>query len=394
MKYFCAVKRIRVYLSVLFLMTAALCCCLKANAQADPLARMDSIEIGLITCSPHNEVYSLYGHSALHYHNLRTHQNWVFNYGVFDQRVPFFVWHFMMGQTDYTLECTSSFFGFLGYYHHWGSSVEEQVLDLTRHEKLRLQQALEANLRQPDYRYNIFYDNCSTRPRDIIERCIEGTINYRPESEGSTLRQIVHRQTEGHPWARYGNDLLLGFNADMATTQRDRQFLPMNLMHDFAHATVNRNGTERPLVLRTVTLVPQGRQVLKKEFPLSPFACTLLLLGVSLLLFVYELRKKTVLWWWDALLMLASGLTGCILLLMLFSAHPTTSTNLQVLLLCPLSLVFLPSVIRRRKTIWFRISLVLIILFFAGAFWQDYADGLEIVALCLLLRYWIHRNDK
>lgn len=388
-------KRFKAYFFPL--LVAALCwlCSLGANAQVDPLARMDSIEIGLLTCSPHNEVYSLYGHSALHYYNKRTRKHWVFNYGVFDQRAKLFVWHFMMGQTDYTLECTSSYLGFLGYYHHWGSSVEEQVLDLTRHEKLRLQQALEANLRQPDYRYNIFYDNCSTRPRDIIERCLDGTITYgqRPDYE-PTLRQIVHQQTEGHPWARFGNDLLLGLRADLATTQRDRQFLPQNLSWDFAHATVNRNGTERPLVLKTVTLVPQGSQVLKKEFPLSPLACTLLLLCVSLLLFVYEQRSKKILWWWDVLLMLASGLTGCILLLMFFSAHPTTSTNLQVLLLCPLSLVFLPQVVKRRKTIWFRISAVLTILFLIGSFWQDYAEGMEIVALCLLLRCWTHRNDK
>lgn len=388
-------KRVKAILSKLCLAAAALCFCLSANAQADPLARMDSIEIGLLTCSPHNEVYSLYGHSALHYHNLRTHQHWVFNYGVFDHKAPLFIWHFMMGQTDYTLECTSSFFGFLDYYRHWGSSVEEQVLDLTRHEKQRVQQALEANLSQPDYRYNVFYDNCSTRPRDIIERCIEGTVNYAPRPDYSpTLRQMVHQQTEGHPWARYGNDLLLGLKADLATTQRDRQFLPQNMNWDFAHATVSRNGTERPLVLRTLTLVPKGNQVLKKEFPLSPLACTLLLLGVSLLLFAYEMRSKKVLWWWDALLMLATGITGCILLLMLFSAHPTTSTNLQILLLCPMSLMFLPSVIRRRRTIWFRISPVLIVLFLIGAIWQDYADGLEIVALCLLLRSWIHRNDK
>jgi len=47
---------------------------------------MDSVEIGLLTCSPHNEIYSLYGHTALHYHDLRTGADWVFNYGVFDFR--------------------------------------------------------------------------------------------------------------------------------------------------------------------------------------------------------------------------------------------------------------------------------------------------------------------
>ena len=28
------------------------------------------------------------------------------------------------------------------------------------------------------YRYNFFYDNCATRPRDQIERAINGTLQY------------------------------------------------------------------------------------------------------------------------------------------------------------------------------------------------------------------------
>lgn len=108
----------------------------------------------------------------------------------------------------------------------------------------------------------------------------------------------------------------------------------------------------------------------------------------------YELWAKTTWVWWDALLMLASALAGCILTLMLFSEHPATSTNLQVLVLNPLALLFIPAVVRRRPTRWFTISAILILLFFIGGFWQDYAEGMEFLALSLLTRYWIHRNDK
>ena len=56
--------------------------------------------------------------------------------------------------------------------------MTEQVLNLTSEEKLALNQALEENY-QPEnrvYRYNYFYDNCSTRPRDILERSIRGKV--------------------------------------------------------------------------------------------------------------------------------------------------------------------------------------------------------------------------
>jgi hypothetical protein len=367
------------------------------DARTQALLQMDSVEVGLLTCSPHNEVYSLYGHTALHWHDLSTGRHWVFNYGVFDYRKPHFVWRFMMGQTDYKLECTSDLEAWCHYYHKWGSSVEEQVLDLTAIEKLRLQYALAENLKQPVYRYNFFYDNCSTRPRNIIEQCMEGNIVYAQDDDGKeapSFRQMIHALTEEHPWAAFGNDLLLGFKADAKTTQRERQFLPANLSRDFERATVIRNGQQRPLVLRHITHVAQGIQTVEKEFPLSPLACTLLLLIISLGIMAYELWAKTTWVWWDALLMLASALAGCILTLMLFSEHPATSTNLQVLVLNPLALLFIPAVVRRRPTRWFTISAILILLFFIGGFWQDYAEGMEFLALSLLTRYWIHRNDK
>lgn len=107
-----------------------------------------------------------------------------------------------------------------------------------------------------------------------------------------------------------------------------------------------------------------------------------------------EWRSKRIMVWWDVLLMLASGIAGCILLLMVFSEHPATSLNLQLLILNPVALLFIPSVARRKKTIWFRILGVLAVVFLIGSFWQDYAEGMEIVALCLLIRTWIHRDDK
>ena len=72
---------------------------------------------------------------------------------------------------------------------------------------------------------------------------------------------------------------------------------------------------------------------------------------------------------------------------MLFSQHPTTSTNLQLLLLNPLPLFFIPAILKRKKhTYWWTILLAMIILFIIGRCFQVYAEGMMIVALSLLLR--------
>ena len=68
---------------------------------------------------------------------------------------------------------------------------------------------------------------------------------------------------------------------------------------------------------------------------------------------------------------------------MIFSKHPTVNVNLQILILNPLFIVLmLPRL--RFKWKW-HIVLVCIILFFTGNAIQSYAEGMNIMALALLV---------
>ena len=380
----------------LFLAIIGLFISLTTSAQDEVNQSMDSVEIGLLTCSPHEEIYSLYGHTAIRIHDLRNNADWVFNYGVFNFKAPHFASRFVFGLTDYELGVVPTR-PFLEYYAEWGSQVTEQVLNLTQEDKQRIIEALAINYKPENriYRYNFLYDNCSTRPRDIIERNIEGIIKYNPRNDYSpSYREMIREHTAHHPWATFANDILLGIKADNKTTMREQEFLPENLRHDFDHATIERNGQQVPLVKEHRELQPPGIQVKEEDFPLSPLHCGILLFSLSLFLFTYEYIKKTTIRLFDVSLMLLTGLAGLVLFIMIFSEHPTTSINLQILVLNPLSLFFIWPVLRGHKTIWFTLNALLTIGFFIGCFWQDYAEGMEFVALSLLTRYWRHRNDK
>ena len=366
------------------------------TAQDEDSLSMDSIEIGLITCSPHEEIYSQFGHTAIRIHDLRDNTDWIFNYGVFNFKTPHFATRFIFGLTDYELGIAPTM-PFLQYYAEWGSQVTEQVLNLTSEEKQKIIEALTINYRPENriYRYNFLHDNCSTRPRDIIESNLNSAISYNPRTDyAPTYREIIHNHTVRHPWVTFGIDILLGVKADHKTTMREQEFLPENLRHDFDHATIERKGKQVPLVKERRELVSPGVQVIKEDFFLSPTICSILLLVLSLFVFAYEHFREKVLHYFDILLMLVTGLAGLVLFIMIFSEHPTTSINLQILILNPLSLLFIRPVIKKRRTIWFTLSMLLTMGFLLGRFWQDYAEGMEIVALCLLLRYWRHYNDK
>ena len=366
------------------------------NAQQDSL-RMDSVEISLLTCQPHDEIYSLYGHTAIRYHDLRKGGlDIAFNYGVFDYRKPLFALRFVFGLTDYELGAYP-FRLFLEEYRRFGSMVTEQVLNLTAEEKMTLQQALAVNMQNENriYRYNYFYSNCTTKARDIIEQSIQGKVSYeKREGYSPSHREMIHEMTQNNPWSAFGNDLLLGILADQPTDQRQQEFLPYHLMYNFDHASIYQDGKFRPLVKERRQPLPAGVQLVKSGFPLSPLACGIILAALALGLFFLQVRNKCIYRWWDALLMVTVGTFGIILFLMLFSQHPTVSLNLQILLLNPLPWFFLWKVVRRRPTRYWSITAILCVLFLIGGLFQHYAEGIWSLALCLLLQCYLHLKHR
>lgn len=396
MIYFCIVKRMNIIKQIAILTFFILNVSgIKANGCAGDMEwRMDSVQISLLTCSPHNEVYSLYGHTAIRYRDKLAGTDLAINYGVFSFSKPFFVLRFVFGLTDYEMGI-ESFDDFCREYQHYGSHVTEQVLDLTTKEKLDICRALEVNAMPENrvYRYNYFYNNCTSKARDIILENIGGKVAYTNKvDKEKSFREIIHSCNEDFSWARFGNDILLGVKADASTSREEQQFLPTNLMNDFASAVVDRDGVRKPLVKRTNEVV-KGNGVIDGEsnFPLTPIMCASVMLILSVLVSLIEHLTKKSIWWYDSLVLLLLGLTGLVLFAMIFSQHPTVSLNLQIILFNPLFLYFAYYITKHRKDrakclrIW-KIVACFVILSIIGRIFQHYAEGVLILALSLLIR--------
>lgn len=374
------------------------------QAPLSALQQMDSVEVSLLTVGPGNEVWSVYGHTALRYQNHLRKQDLAINYGAFNFEQDYFILRFVFGATDYEME-TLPMSLFMTVYREEQRWVVEQQLNLTREEKLAITQALYENSlpENVSYRYNFFYNNCTTRARDMIINHLN-CIGYQSDTQwnGESYREMTHQWTRHHRWTRFGNDLLLGIGSDFKTEREASFFLPDSVRKDFSHIIItNPDGSKRKLVSKTEWL----NRTLKKTLDFSPFSFLTpqvvfaMMFAVVLLLTIYQWRSKRNLWWLDMLLLLTSGIAGIILLLMVFSQHPTVRVNLQILLLNPLSLLFLyPTVRAGRKghAHWYWTVLAgCILLFFIGAIWQTYAEGMYFVALCLLIRCIVNiRHEK
>lgn len=378
-----------------------------------PMHGQDSIRVTVLTCSPGQEVYSLYGHTAIRCQNLSSPteeetSDVVFNYGVFDDTKPYFVWNFVLGKTDYMV-LPMPWEYFPESYRRRGSSIIEQELNLTQAEARLLMDRLAENClpQNRKYRYNFLYNNCTTKVRDLVEQVVTGRIQYPDTLPHQTYREILHHYTKQHPWSQEGNDLLLGAEVDTLLSVRASMFVPEKLMDTFDGAFIcTPEGNMRPLVKNKTTLLEARPQNTEPEFPLLPWQATLAFAALCLFVMLLEAWTKHTFWLWDILLLLATGTAGILLTFMLlFSSHPAVGSNWQVWALNPVAFVGIPLIvkaaIRNRKTHWYAFQFAVLALFVLFSPWipQDFAKITVPLALCLLTRpisyhYILHSKKK
>ena len=372
---------------LLYIVLTCLLSVVQLTAGAQGMGNADSIQISLLTCSPGKEVWAQYGHTAIRYYNKESGEDLAINYGIFSLDQSYFIPRFVLGMTDYRMG-VQSMEQFLAQYEYEGRGVTEQVLNLSAKDKEAIYKALQENLKPENvvYRYNYFFDNCTTRARDIIVNHLHGKVVYPPADSDATFRSMLHKWNNEYKWTQFGEDLLLGVNADRKTTKSEQQFLPENLKNDFDKATYN----GKPLVNETRELLSAKTDTVEPSFPLSPLAVAILFVVVSLVMMSFSYRRKQVYWVWDAALMITSGLLGIVFFIMIFSQHPCVSLNFILLFFNPLPLFFLYSTIRKKKVMWWKIWGILIILGLFGSLFQDIPQPILIVASFLLLHCILH----
>lgn len=300
----------------------------------------DSLRVSVLTCTPGDQVYSLYGHTALRVENFTRDFDLVFNYGVFDFTKPHFTWHFVLGECDYMV-MPLPWDIFVKDYVRRGSGIYAQILDLTPAEANRLQAFLIVNC-QPEnreYRYNFLYNNCTTKVRDVIEQVVNGEIDYPALAHGETYRQLLHQLTKNYPWSQEGNDFLLGADVDKPLSDRESMFLPLHLMSYLDGATLRDENGVRSLVGKKEILLQEVAVARRPSRWHSPkgLAWAFFLVNLLILLVERSLRRK---WWiYDVVLLTLQGLAGCLLAFMFFfSEHPAVGSNWLVWVFNPLPL--------------------------------------------------------
>ena len=137
------------------------------------------LRISLLTCGPGEELYSTFGHSAVRVTDSASNEDIVYNYGTFSFDEPGFYTKFVRGKLMYYLS-TQDFISFKQDYEKEKRSMTEQVLNLSCNEKSKMAKLLMQNLMGENkfYKYDFFFDNCTTRLRDLLEKSADSNVHY------------------------------------------------------------------------------------------------------------------------------------------------------------------------------------------------------------------------
>jgi hypothetical protein len=346
----------------------------------------------LLTCGPGIETYSIYGHSALRIAIPEKHTDSVYNWGVFDFNTKNFVWKFAKGRLDYMV-IGESLKGFLQGYFFEQRYVYSQRINIDASEARILIGLINENLKPENvkYRYDFFYDDCTTRIRDLLEKSIGEKLKYPPDEPGKvpTFRDMVGKYQSPYPWYKFGVDLIMGSTADKKAGFRDRMFLPIDMKDELTESYVYRSGKMIPLLQNPEVLLDFKAPVVKQMILFSPLYIFTLLIIMILILAALIKSRKIIRIADIVIYSVFSALSVLMIFFNFFTDHQQMRWNLNIIWLNPFILVcLLMLILNRAGTIWFRIVFFISAGFLVLQFVlpQEFNIAFSLLAVILLIR--------
>jgi hypothetical protein len=311
------------------------------NAQ---LTLSEASTISILTCSKGDDLYNTFGHTGIRIQDPTYQMDAVFNYGMFSfggddfkDQAEFGV-KFIRGKLEYWLGA-QSFDNFVDGYIYDKRWIYEQELDLTLEQKQHLFNALSINLEPENkyYRYDFFFDNCSSRVRDILEDALGPVFGEENDTIYNLTNQsyidLIDPYIKPKPWLDLGMDIMLGLPSSRKASKYEFMFLPYHLKTQISLAP--------GLVKSEGMLIPfPDRPIGKRSFSFtSPFAIfTYLFLLIAFFTYkAYKAGKHS--FALDRILLFVSGLLGILFFFMWVATnHIPAHANLNMFWAFPLNI--------------------------------------------------------
>ena len=332
---------------------------------SQPRQLSESAEIAVMTLGPFQpELYSVFGHSAIHVYDPTIDIDLVYNYGVFDFNQKNFYMNFAKGKMLYKLGLTY-YEPFRDFYISQNRDVREQVLNLTQDQKQAVYEFLRNNYRPAnrDYLYNYVYDNCASKIPDVLDAVLGDQLTYDSSyMTGKTIRMLMHDYLGEQPWGEWMIDIGLGAQIDKVADRKESMFLPDYVYMAFDMAAIDTGNGQTPLIKKT-NIVYKAKPEENSSSWLTPMNFFVILFFVGGLITHRNMKfgKRTK--WLDGLLFGFAGFVGLWLVFLWAGTAHLSKWNYDLLWAIPFHfpLVFLMrfNKYRQLSIIYFKVTGIL-----------------------------------
>jgi Domain of unknown function (DUF4105) len=197
------------------------------------VAFASALHAELVTVGPGSDDLSLYGHSALCVTAEGAPDGRCYDFGVpgGDGDEERMVWDTVRGKPRF-MPIAVERSRLVATYEEMERSLWVQDLPLDDREVVALRESLEAAVTAGEpYAYHPYFDNCTTRLRDALDRVTSGKLHEGADvpSSGPRFRALSEEGFSGHMFELAGLALFLGTRADRQPTTWEGMFLPTGL---------------------------------------------------------------------------------------------------------------------------------------------------------------------
>ena len=289
----------------------------------------ESSNISIITSGPGEVLYEKFGHTAIRIKDPVLKLDLIYNYGIFDFDNPTFYADFTKGYMKYKL-AKYPFYLALKSAQHDKRWVKEQVLNLTQQQKNEFYTFLETNAlpKNAGYLYDPFFDNCATKPRDIIQNILGENLIFNDDfvTKNLSIRQLMNSEIHQNTWGSLGINIALGSKLDKTATANQYLYLPDYLFKALESSKIITNNTEEKLIEKSGFLLNFNEKESKSD-TISPFLVILIFSLIGLFTTYKDCKnsKRTKLL--DFILFFITGLFGFVIVYLWFFTNHSTAPN-------------------------------------------------------------------
>jgi hypothetical protein len=183
------------------------------------------------------------------------------------------------------------------------------------------------------YQYDFFYDNCSTKLYEVLEKVLGEDLIFKSDFDKANYshRDLIELYMGHQPWADFGIDLALGADIDRKASSKEYMFLPDYVFEAFSTIELKDGLETKPIVKRTEEILLSNGQK-ENENGFTPYIlfsiCALLILWITYKDFKKKRRTKLL----DVFILSITGIIGVLLLLLWFATdHSATVNNFNIL---------------------------------------------------------------